>query len=95
MSRDELEATQEEAWEEVWCLSTPGPPPFTQRQVGLGSGGGASERGLRGLQAPARGPEDAGPAPGAAAAKPGLILPGCDRTGGGKTSRGRQLLVPR
>lgn len=64
-------------------------------QVGLGSGGGASERGLRGLQAPARGPEDAGPAPGAAAAKPGLILPGCEWTGGGKTSRGRQLLVPR
>ena len=29
---------QEEAGEEVWCLSTPGPPPFTQRQVGLGSG---------------------------------------------------------
>ena len=30
---------QEEAGEEVWCLSTLGPPPSsTQRPVGLGSG---------------------------------------------------------
>lgn len=61
-----------------------------------GLGAGASEPGLRGLQAPGAECEAWGrwPSPGAAAAAPGLHSPAVSGTGGGKTSWGRQLLVP-